>query len=45
MDPTLILTQREPLRDIVEAYKYFDARESGWIKVALEVCKNKPKHL
>lgn len=36
IDPTEILTQKEPLTDIVAAYKQFDAREYGWIKVALK---------
>lgn len=36
IDPTEILTQKEPLIDVVEAYKQFDAREPGWVKVALK---------
>lgn len=36
VDPTKILSQREPLTDVVEAYKQFDLREPGWIKVALK---------
>lgn len=36
IDPTLILTQREPLTNVLEAYKQFDVREAGWIKVALK---------
>ncbi|MBV8803217.1 MAG: glutathione-dependent formaldehyde dehydrogenase, partial [Gammaproteobacteria bacterium] len=36
IDPTLILTQKEPLTNVVEAYKQFDKREEGWIKVALK---------
>ncbi|WP_058533897.1 zinc-dependent alcohol dehydrogenase [Legionella saoudiensis] len=36
IDPMLILTQKESLNDIVEAYKQFDARNDGWIKVALD---------
>lgn len=35
VDPTEILTQTAPLVDVIEAYKQFDKRESGWIKVAL----------
>lgn len=34
-DPTTILSQQEPLISVVEAYKHFDRRETGWIKVAL----------
>ncbi|KTD17301.1 zinc-dependent alcohol dehydrogenase [Legionella jordanis] len=37
IDPTGILTQQEPLTDILEAYKQFDLRKDGWIKVALTV--------
>ena len=33
IDPAEILTQTEPLADAIEAYKAFDRRESGWIKV------------
>jgi threonine dehydrogenase-like Zn-dependent dehydrogenase len=37
IDPTKVLTQVEPLTDAIEAYKHFDHRESGWIKVALNL--------
>ncbi|MDB5366636.1 MAG: Threonine dehydrogenase [Rhodospirillales bacterium] len=33
--PTEILTEREPLTNALEAYKAFDRREPGWIKVEL----------
>jgi threonine dehydrogenase-like Zn-dependent dehydrogenase len=33
--PTKILTQREPLTDVVAAYKAFDTRQPGWVKVEL----------
>ncbi|MDB5819196.1 MAG: glutathione-dependent formaldehyde dehydrogenase [Rhizobacter sp.] len=36
IDPTEVLTQVEPLGDVLEAYKSFDRRESGWIKVELK---------
>lgn len=36
IDPTTILTQKEPMSNIIEAYKQFDLREPGWIKVALK---------
>jgi hypothetical protein len=29
------LRQAEPLADAIEAYKAFDRRESGWVKVEL----------
>lgn len=35
IDPTKILTQREPLSSAVEAYQSFDLRQPGWIKVEL----------
>jgi threonine dehydrogenase-like Zn-dependent dehydrogenase len=35
LDPTEILTQTEPISDAIEAYKTFDRREPGWIKVEL----------
>jgi threonine dehydrogenase-like Zn-dependent dehydrogenase len=35
IDPTELLTQTEPLTDAIEAYKAFDRRESGWVKVDL----------
>ena len=37
VDPTKILTQIEPMTNIIEAYQQFDARETGWVKVALKV--------
>lgn len=36
VDPTQILTQQEPLVAAVEAYKAFDLRQPGWVKVKLE---------
>ncbi len=36
IDPTIILTQKAPLTNVIEAYKQFDVREAGWIKVALK---------
>ena len=36
IDPAEILTQTEPLSDAIEAYKAFDRRESGWVKVELK---------
>jgi threonine dehydrogenase-like Zn-dependent dehydrogenase len=35
-DPLRVLTTREPLMHVIDAYKAFDERQSGWIKVALE---------
>lgn len=36
IEPTRILTQSGPLVGAIEAYKNFDKREAGWIKVMLE---------
>ncbi|HEM8498328.1 TPA: glutathione-dependent formaldehyde dehydrogenase, partial [Burkholderia multivorans] len=35
-DPLSVLTQREPLTNAIDAYRAFDVREPGWIKVKLE---------
>ena len=35
IDPTAILTQQETMSDAIEAYKAFDTRQPGWIKVEL----------
>src|SRR6185437_6125204 len=35
MDPAKILTQTEPMITAIDAYKKFDEREPGWIKVEL----------
>jgi threonine dehydrogenase-like Zn-dependent dehydrogenase len=34
-DPSMILTQSAPLASVIDAYKHFDLREEGWIKVML----------
>ncbi|HAR64155.1 MAG: glutathione-dependent formaldehyde dehydrogenase [Candidatus Margulisiibacteriota bacterium] len=34
-DPSKILTQVEPITNILQAYKAFDKKESGWVKVEL----------
>jgi threonine dehydrogenase-like Zn-dependent dehydrogenase len=36
VDPTEIITQHEPVASAIDAYKHFDKREAGWIKVVLE---------
>ena len=36
IDPAQVLTQVEPMTDAIEAYKAFDRRESGWMKVELK---------
>jgi len=35
IDPEKILTQQEPLTSVIDAYKAFDQRQPGWIKVEL----------
>ena len=36
VDPAQVLTQVEPMADVIAAYKEFDRRSPGWIKVMLE---------
>jgi len=36
VEPRRILTQIEPLMSAIDAYKVFDLREPGWIKVELQ---------
>jgi threonine dehydrogenase-like Zn-dependent dehydrogenase len=36
LSPGEVLTQTEPITSVIEAYKAFDKREPGWIKVKLE---------
>ncbi|MES2461155.1 MAG: zinc-dependent alcohol dehydrogenase [Armatimonadota bacterium] len=35
LDPTMILTEREPMVDAITAYSIFNERRPGWIKVEL----------
>ncbi|MCW2501669.1 MAG: glutathione-dependent formaldehyde dehydrogenase [Frankiales bacterium] len=37
VDPATVLTQYEPLPSVLDAYRSFDQRQTGWTKVALEV--------
>ena len=36
VDPAAVLTQTEPIQDAISAYRAFDERQPGWIKVELE---------
>jgi threonine dehydrogenase-like Zn-dependent dehydrogenase len=36
VNPAAILTQHQPLSSAIEAYKAFDRRQPGWVKVELE---------
>jgi threonine dehydrogenase-like Zn-dependent dehydrogenase len=35
VDPSRVRTQRAPITSAIEAYKSFDKREEGWMKVEL----------
>ncbi|KOP24809.1 alanine acetyltransferase [Hapalosiphon sp. MRB220] len=35
VDPAKVLTQVEPLMSVIDAYKAFDRRQAGWVKVEL----------
>ena len=35
-DPSKILTHIAPLMNVLDAYKNFDTRQEGWIKVMLD---------
>jgi threonine dehydrogenase-like Zn-dependent dehydrogenase len=35
-DPATILTHSEPLSDALHAFKSFDDRRQGWVKVKLQ---------
>lgn len=37
LHPGNVLSQNEPIMDVLEAYKAFDRRDTGWIKVALDM--------
>ncbi len=36
IDPAMVLTQQELLTAVIGAYKNFDQRKPGWIKVELK---------
>lgn len=35
VDSSALLTQRVPFEDILDAYRAFDTRSPGWVKVGL----------
>jgi threonine dehydrogenase-like Zn-dependent dehydrogenase len=43
IDPEEILTQQEPLTNAIDAYKAFDQRKPGWIKVELQPAAETPQ--
>lgn len=44
IDPAKILTQVKPMTDAIEAFKAFDRRDSGWIKVELQPARSAPSN-
>jgi threonine dehydrogenase-like Zn-dependent dehydrogenase len=36
IEPSKVLTQREPVTGAIEAFETFDRRDPGWVKVILE---------
>jgi threonine dehydrogenase-like Zn-dependent dehydrogenase len=42
IDPTHLISQKELLTDAIEAYREFDRREAGWLKV--ELMPAQPRH-
>ncbi|HEY7315685.1 MAG TPA: zinc-dependent alcohol dehydrogenase [Gemmataceae bacterium] len=40
VDPEKVLTRIEPLTNVIDAYKAFDERQPGWMKVELEPALN-----
>ncbi|MFP4498321.1 MAG: zinc-binding dehydrogenase, partial [Vulcanimicrobiota bacterium] len=39
VDPSEVLTQVQPVKSVIEAYKTFDDRKAGWMKVELKPSK------
>lgn len=37
VDPSRVLTQKEPLSSAIEAYQAFDRRQEGWVKVEIQL--------
>jgi threonine dehydrogenase-like Zn-dependent dehydrogenase len=35
IDPADFLTQQQPFTSVIDAYKAFDTRQAGWVKVEL----------
>lgn len=36
LDTSNVLTQQKPVADAIDAYRFFDEQQPGWVKVALE---------
>ncbi len=43
VDPSCVLTQVEPMGNVIEAYRAFDQREPGWVKIELVPGINEPR--
>lgn len=41
-DPSTVLTQIEPMDDIIDAYRAFDRRAAGWVKVEVKPAASHP---
>jgi threonine dehydrogenase-like Zn-dependent dehydrogenase len=39
VDPAALLTEQMPMADVITAYREFDRREPGWLKVSLKPAK------
>ena len=39
IDPTAVVTQRQPLDSVLDAYQAFDTRQPGWLKVELQAAQ------
>lgn len=45
VDPAEVLSQREPIVSAIEAYRAFDRRQSGWLKVELRPMEEEEERL
>jgi threonine dehydrogenase-like Zn-dependent dehydrogenase len=41
-DPSTVITQVEPMSDVIDAYRAFDRRAAGWVKVELKPAGTRP---
>ena len=37
IDPSVVLTEKQPFSKIIDAYRMFDQKKPGWLKVELEI--------
>jgi threonine dehydrogenase-like Zn-dependent dehydrogenase len=45
VDPAQVLSQREPIASAIDAYRAFDRREEGWLKVELVPAEGEEERL